>query len=757
MKLFKYTSQFCKQTIHILQFSILILLLFSFAVPSHATIFPVNAINDASDADLNDNICDDGSGNCTLRAAVEQANSKIGTDTIYLPAGTYILTIGYLNLNSDIYISGEGESATIIDGNHNSRIFFVASGDNVTLDSMKLQNGYIYEPTTGEHGGAIRNDGLLTVEDCTFFADTSAIGGAIYNQTTGDAIFRRCTFNNNSAIGWGAAHGGGIYNRGILKIIDSEIAENSCYSAGGSGNGGGISSSSAIDLTINNSIIRDNTISGILAFGGGIYNGNSPIKIFNSEISGNHTQSTNNNRSIGGGLYLQYNTGTRTDTIANTVIKENTVLSVGQWAGGGGIYYNVWNAAAVALVLDKVMIQGNSATNTTGSSGYGGGILCSGADTDLIIFNSIITGNLASGSSNAYGGGIRHRDGNIDILNSTISGNYANEGGGIYLHSGIMSLGNTILAGNDASSMGPDLFEVVAPTTNGGNLLGDNSSAPTFPSGSPNTNNDYAGTAESPIDPLLELAVDPTSAPNSGGDFHLQDGSIAIDNGLDVLVIGILATDIEGNDRRLDGDNDNTVQVDIGAYEKLFGPLPVELLEFSTICKDNFTHLFWTTSSETENQYFNLERSIDGQHWVNIGQVEGTGSTSQISSYIFDDFYPETYIGQSIYYRISQVDYNGKIYFLNIVEVYCDRAEEKYNVWPNPTSGYIQIEIDLHQVSDLSISLIDITGRILSTDHFTDIATGTIKQYDLTNYPAGIYLLNIQNGFELKSYRIIKK
>lgn len=86
MKSSKHSSQIHRQVIHCLYSFTLIFLFFSFAVPSNATIFTVDATSDASDADLSDNICDDGSGNCTLRAAIEQANDKAGTDTIYLPA-----------------------------------------------------------------------------------------------------------------------------------------------------------------------------------------------------------------------------------------------------------------------------------------------------------------------------------------------------------------------------------------------------------------------------------------------------------------------------------------------------------------------------------------------------------------------------------------------------------------------------------------------------------------------------------------------
>src|SRR3990172_8808874 len=86
-----------KSFVAVLSFAGLVVLLISIAAdggrPAHAAEFTVNSTADAVDASLGDGTCDDGSGNCTLRAAIQEANALSGPDTIDLPAGTYTLTI----------------------------------------------------------------------------------------------------------------------------------------------------------------------------------------------------------------------------------------------------------------------------------------------------------------------------------------------------------------------------------------------------------------------------------------------------------------------------------------------------------------------------------------------------------------------------------------------------------------------------------------------------------------------------------------
>lgn len=100
-----------------------------------AATFAVAATQDIKDVNLKDNLCGTATGTCTLRAAIEQSNFTQGKDTISLPAGNYVLTLGELVIEDNLDIRGQGAGTirsdgtiagkTIIDGNKKSRVFLI--------------------------------------------------------------------------------------------------------------------------------------------------------------------------------------------------------------------------------------------------------------------------------------------------------------------------------------------------------------------------------------------------------------------------------------------------------------------------------------------------------------------------------------------------------------------------------------------------------------------------------------------------------
>jgi hypothetical protein len=239
--------------------------------------------------------------------------------------------------------------------------------------------------------------------------------------------------------------------------------------------------------------------------------------------------------------------------------------------GVGGAIYAVWGS----VILDKVVISGNSGMNGGGvyfykgqhyisnstikdntSNSYGGFFNDGGAIT---IINSTFSGNNAISGGGAAFGSV---GGSVAMINSTITSNSTgnSNGGGIYQFSGTLNLGNTIVAGNSGGS-GSDIFQVAATvTTSGGNLIGNNGSVTaTFPAGIPNANNDYAGTSASPINPILgELQNNGGTTPTHA----LLFGSPAINAGNNSNLAS--ATDQRGFTRIVGG------RIDIGAYESNF-------------------------------------------------------------------------------------------------------------------------------------------------------------------------------------------
>lgn len=86
-------------------------------------------------------------------------------------------------------------------------------------------------------------------------------------------------------------------------------------------------------------------------------------------------------------------------------------------------------------------------------------------------------------------------------------------------------------------------------------------------------------------------------------------------------------------------------------------PLPVSLTSFDGYNKNNINHITWTTASETNNSFFLLETSIDGQVWDQIDKQKGAGTSSSAHHYSFEHRGFEEGIN---YYRLTQHDYDGK-------------------------------------------------------------------------------------------------
>ncbi|TAH38849.1 MAG: hypothetical protein EYC69_14285 [Bacteroidetes bacterium] len=85
--------------------------------------------------------------------------------------------------------------------------------------------------------------------------------------------------------------------------------------------------------------------------------------------------------------------------------------------------------------------------------------------------------------------------------------------------------------------------------------------------------------------------------------------------------------------------------------------LPIELLVFEATCVEDAVSLHWQTATEVNNDFFNIQKSTDGQQWETISQVDGAGNSSHILDYIFNDYQINTV---STYYKLTQTDFDGK-------------------------------------------------------------------------------------------------
>ncbi len=257
------------------------------------------------------------SGAGSLRQAVLDA--AVGEEIQFSVTGTITLTSGQIQISQNLTITGPGTANLTIDGNNNSRIFYVSAGT-VNISGVTLDNG-----NSASYGGAIENEGTLNLTNCVITnCDANGIGngygGAIDNYG-GTVTLQDCTLSGNTA----TDDGGAIRNEGgTVNVTNCTINGNTA-----SGAGGGIQAYSGTLNVTNSTISGNNATDG----GGGIADSNGTpaptITIVQCTITNNTSTSG------GGGLDL----GTITANMKNTILAANT--------GGGS--NNLHTAGAGAL------------------------------------------------------------------------------------------------------------------------------------------------------------------------------------------------------------------------------------------------------------------------------------------------------------------------------------------------------------------------------------------------------------------------
>ena len=178
-------------------------------------------------------------------------------------------------------------------------------------------------------------------------------------------------------------------------------------------------------------------------------------------------------------------------------------------------------------------------------------------------------------------------------------------------------------------------------------------------------------------------------------------------------------------------------------------PLPVEIASFMGRQNGNTVVLEWTTLSEKENDYFEIERSVDGINFVTIGFVQGAGNSTEKLAYSFADNAPERGL---VYYRLSQVDYDGTRSFADrlISVVYTTDGNISLTVVPNPTRG--QFSVRITGATDGIAKLLTQSGK---TVRIVDIRNSA-ESINISDLPSGIYILQYQTGENVVHERVVK-
>lgn len=178
--------------------------------------------------------------------------------------------------------------------------------------------------------------------------------------------------------------------------------------------------------------------------------------------------------------------------------------------------------------------------------------------------------------------------------------------------------------------------------------------------------------------------------------------------------------------------------------------LPVEFSYFNATKKDQNSFLSWETSSEINNDFFDIERSGDGRVFEKIGKVKGNGTTTETQNYEFID--REPFPGLN-YYRLKQVDYNGDYEYSKVATVdFRTGTEGDVAIFPNPAVDYVNISLDRSydgiRVTNSLGQLVEVLpAQLYESNQF---------RLDLTGYTPGVYFLEAKLGLEIVNKQFVK-
>lgn len=178
--------------------------------------------------------------------------------------------------------------------------------------------------------------------------------------------------------------------------------------------------------------------------------------------------------------------------------------------------------------------------------------------------------------------------------------------------------------------------------------------------------------------------------------------------------------------------------------------LPVELTRFEAQPKNNMVELAWTTATELNNDFFQIEHSRDGIQFFPVGKVKGEGTTTETIHYNFMHRQP---IAGTNYYRLKQVDFDGAFEYSDIVVAEISNRSGGIRIFPNPTVNKAVIQMP-QRPDIIKFRLANLIGQYLDIQ---PKQTDAGWEIDLSKVAKGIYILRMEYDGKVVSKRIVKE
>lgn len=177
--------------------------------------------------------------------------------------------------------------------------------------------------------------------------------------------------------------------------------------------------------------------------------------------------------------------------------------------------------------------------------------------------------------------------------------------------------------------------------------------------------------------------------------------------------------------------------------------LPVTWKNFTLKREGANVKATWVTASEINNDYFILQRSTDGIQFTDISKVQGAGNTTYDSQYNSND---ETDIYSSYYYRVKQVDYDGKYAYSEIEFMKGKKMEEPLLVYPTVVNDHVNFKMaSINEQENYKIKILDSSGKLIVEKNIQGSDLLNSSELNTEEFISGTYFVVLENSIEVVS------
>jgi hypothetical protein len=187
----------------------------------------------------------------------------------------------------------------------------------------------------------------------------------------------------------------------------------------------------------------------------------------------------------------------------------------------------------------------------------------------------------------------------------------------------------------------------------------------------------------------------------------------------------------------------------VASVNAITTPLPLRFVSFTAQGENGRVVLTWETAAEINNDHFVVQRSDNTANWLEIDSVKGANNGGAVSSYVRYDEHPLE--GMS-YYRIEQIDIDGKASYSTIRAINLNAASAKLIVSPNPATTIITIHSTIDE--PLRISILNSSGQVVAVPSITN---GSARTFTVSAMPPGIYFFRIEHDHFTETRKVVVK